>query len=414
MSSLARAAIAIRDWANIFVYPSIERCLLHTRRVCAAPLSLLSAHPRWAVCRETEQPQLILIVTITVVALLSNLLVILPALDSSALALLFLLLLLPVAFATFCFLLLTRGIDPGFLQPASEPPSPSTLQLLRAHRSQLLPPTRKVRVLTHQDGSGTRSSLPLLHGEEQQQQDSDTDDDDGDDAESELEEWCALCGIWRPLRAGHCSVCDLCVLRYDHHCVAIGACIGQHNLLFFLLFLLCSALAGCVLTASCCLLLLQLVSSPSASYSSPLLYLTFVLCCSSVYIACTGLCFLHHCRLAHAGVTMRERYGRRARAGLQQQQAREKQGTRLSMLWIDAKASRWKADWQLSGRQHRQDAVMQRLQRQSEWEQSWREEDKQRQSADEDADNGDDQLSKTEEKEAAASESLSSFLTAAK
>lgn len=31
--------------------------------------------------------------------------------------------------------------------------------------------------------------------------------------------WCAVCKVVRPPRAGHCRICGVCVLRLDHHCV---------------------------------------------------------------------------------------------------------------------------------------------------------------------------------------------------
>uniref|UniRef100_A0A8C6T441 Palmitoyltransferase n=1 Tax=Neogobius melanostomus TaxID=47308 RepID=A0A8C6T441_9GOBI len=31
--------------------------------------------------------------------------------------------------------------------------------------------------------------------------------------------WCPVCRVVRPPRAGHCRICGVCVLRLDHHCV---------------------------------------------------------------------------------------------------------------------------------------------------------------------------------------------------
>lgn len=37
--------------------------------------------------------------------------------------------------------------------------------------------------------------------------------------ESSRRNWCAVCRVVRPPRAGHCRICGICVLRLDHHCV---------------------------------------------------------------------------------------------------------------------------------------------------------------------------------------------------
>ncbi|KAJ3671572.1 hypothetical protein LUZ60_007651 [Juncus effusus] len=122
--------------------------------------------------------------------------------------------------------------------------------------------------------------------------------------------YCDRCQRWKPPRCHHCSVCDKCVLKMDHHCVWVVNCVGARTYKFFLLFVVYTFLEMTLCTFA---LLPHFFSffygNKRRNESTGNLVVTFVAFILSVAFALSLLCFsLMHISLVLSNTTSIEVY----------------------------------------------------------------------------------------------------------
>ncbi|KAI3785907.1 hypothetical protein L1987_45033 [Smallanthus sonchifolius] len=133
-------------------------------------------------------------------------------------------------------LLVTSGRDPGIIPRNTRPPEPEAVDQSIEIGSAQSPPLRLPRFK-----EVTVNGLTVKV------------------------KYCDTCMLYRPPRCSHCSICDNCVDRFDHHCPWVGQCIGLRNYRFYFMFVSSATLLCIYIFAFCWVYAIKIKDSEHTS-----------------------------------------------------------------------------------------------------------------------------------------------------
>ncbi len=108
---------------------------------------------------------------------------------------------------------------------------------------------------------------------------------------------CRTCLVYRSGRCSHCSLCDACVLDFDHHCPWVGNCVGRRNYRMFVAFLISANLKSLYILALSVtnIVLISIHESRGITDAIAITPASLVLTIFCLFILCSvgGLCSYH-------------------------------------------------------------------------------------------------------------------------